>query len=120
MLGNIPSRLGGVSVFGIPISAYNVASSRRCLGVADDKIDNVLEIFVGVTGCLFLPVVTLDVVLFAVSLHRIAGGRSRTHLIYSGGVFSYALPDTNNLGSNSYNSVGTQLTGTKFRVTFSG
>lgn len=105
-LGNIFCWFGGVIILGVSITVCDVASSRRCLQVANDTIKNILAIYVGVPGFLFLSFVALAVVLFAVPFHGVFGVCSVDHQIYADCVLDSFLHDGNGLGSNTYYSVG--------------
>lgn len=81
ILEDIFGLLGGFIFFGISIAAYYVAGSRRCLDVADDTEDDVLEIYVVLLRLIFLLVVTFVVIFFAVPFHSFFGVCSAGHPI---------------------------------------
>lgn len=114
VLENIFGRFSGVIAIVISIPAYDVASSCRCLRVADDTIDNELAIYVWIAVYLFLLVFAVFVVSFAAPFSGFVGVCSAGHPIYADGVFDSVLHDPSNLGSDTYNLIRTKSTGRKF------
>lgn len=119
MLRDVLDRLYDVIVFSVSIPGYDLASVRRCFKVADDTIDDVLEIHVRVSGCLFLfvePVVVL-VVALAISFRSPLGECSAAHLIYTDRIFHSVPHDASALWSDINVFIQSQSTRAKHSVT---
>lgn len=83
-------------------------SPRRCLEVADDTINGVLEIFRTGYSCSFLfanPLVVLVVFALASSFYGSGWVCSSGHLSYADAFFESVLYDTNDFGSDTLDSI---------------
>lgn len=120
LLGDIFRRSRSFTAFDIYLPAYIIASSRWCLEMTDDTIDDVLEIYVWVPGYFSLSIFALFVFLFAAPFSGLVEMCIGGHPIYIYGAFDSVSPDADNYESDTHNSIRSQSTEAEFRVTLGG